>query len=111
MIVLQETLLNWHKKNLKRVLKQELTTLKTNTLPLHLATTQGGIINTENLDLIILSTAETNKHIEIKTGIFFTEIVGGCNCDDAPSETEVYCILLITINKKTAHSSFTIKDY
>lgn len=94
----------------KDAFKSEFSALKPESLPLHQATTQGGYVNYSSIGLSILSIEDKLKQVKVKTGIFFTEIVGGCNCDDAPFEVNNYCILLITIDKLTASCSFSILD-
>jgi len=108
MTSLRNTLLNWQQPQLKSVLTQELLQLDNDALPLQKATNFGGSIKPEQLDLVILSTTENNDDLLIKTGVFFTEIIGGCNCHDDPTEENIYCEVLITINKKNASSRFML---
>lgn len=107
-MVLKESLKHWNTASFKDVFKSELLSLDTSLLPLHRATNQGGHVDYSNLGLTILSTSESENLINVKTGIFFTEIVGGCNCDDDPGESNNYCILLINIDKNTSTCSFAL---
>jgi len=108
MTILSNSLLNWQQPQFKSVLTLELLQLSSEELPLHKATNSGGFIKPEQLDLVILSTKENNDDLLIKTGIFFTELIGGCNCHDDPTEENIYCEALITINKKNARSQITL---
>jgi len=105
---LYNTLLNWQQPQFKSVLTQELLELDNTDLPLHKATNSGGFIKPDQLDLVILSKTENTEDLLIKTGIFLTEIIGGCNCHDDPVEENIYCQVLITINKKNAHSQIKL---
>lgn len=107
-MILAESLKHWNTASFKDTFKSELLSLDTTVLPLHLATNQGGHVNYSSIGLTILSTSEDENLVNVKTGIFFTEIVGGCNCDDDPSESNNYCILLININKFTSACTFSL---
>lgn len=107
-MILKESLKHWNTDSFKDVFKSELLSLDTTLLPLHLATNQGGHVDYSSIGLTILSTSEHENLVNVKTGIFFTEIVGGCNCDDDPSESNNYCILLINIDKITSACSFSL---
>ena len=110
MPTLKKSLLSWPGDDFKQVLKQELLSLKSGTLPLQQASTQGGYINQTQIDLTILSAADKQTEIIVRAGIFFTETVGGCNCDDDPFEAPAYCVVQLTINKTTACCGFTLVD-
>jgi len=109
-MILTESLKHWNTASFKDTFKSELLSLYTTALPLHLATNQGGHVNYSRIGLTILSTSEDENLVNVKTGIFFTEIVGGCNCDDDPIEANTYCVLLIAINKTTADCHFSIEE-
>lgn len=109
-MVLKESLKHWNTASFKDVFKTELLSLDTTLLPLHLATNQGGHVDYSSIGLTILSISEGKNLINVKAGIFFTEIVGGCNCDDDPGESNNYCILLISIDKNTSTCSFSLLD-
>lgn len=99
---------HWPDESVKQEIKLELLNLEPGSLPLHLATTQGGIVNESNLGLTILSCSDMTDDIVIKAGVFFTEVIGGCNCDDDPIEIPAYCLISISINKTTAHAVFNL---
>ena len=66
-------------------------------LPLTEACTQGGIISDGDLGISLLSWATTGSHIVVRVGVFFEEIVGGCNCHDDPVAASRYAILGVRI--------------
>ena len=110
MLTLHRSLKHWKSISFKEIFKSEFLKLDLSTLPLHQSTTQGGYVDYTNIELTLLSTTENVRDILIKTGLFFNEIVGGCNCEDDPIEINNYCILLISINKNTARCSFSLLD-
>ncbi len=93
---------DWTTDSFKQTLKNEIENLKTGTLPLEHGILQGGLIDDSNITATILSSTETASQIKTRAGIFFTEVVGGCNCNDDPIEINVYCEIRISINKTTA---------
>lgn len=107
MITLPKSLSSWQSNLFKHTFKAEILALDPLSIPLHLATSRGGYIDYGNIELMILSTGEDSTHLKISTGFFFTEVVGGCNCDDDPIEANDYCTFLISINKTTSACSFT----
>ncbi|WP_198266254.1 glucosamine--fructose-6-phosphate aminotransferase [sulfur-oxidizing endosymbiont of Gigantopelta aegis] len=106
---LLKSLQSWGSETFKSTLKEELQTLSDNALPLHHATTQGGKVDASNIAALINSASENNTHIQIKVGIFFNEIIAGCNCDDDPMSENTYCELLVSIDKSTAEADFNLK--
>lgn len=89
-------------------LKNYIENLPTNTLPLNQCTTQGGIVDDSNISASILSVSDTEDCIKAKTGVFFTEIVGGCSCGDDPVSLNVYCEIIVFFNKHTGELQYSI---
>lgn len=82
--------------------KKEIESMKPGSLPLENGLTQGGYIGNNNITATILSTSDESSVLNTKVGVFFTEIVGGCNCNDDPFEINAYCEMVISIDKATA---------
>lgn len=99
-----DALLNWASDSFKPALKHEIESLKTGTLPLEKGLSQGGHIDDNDITATILSVSDNQLMIEAKVGIFFTEIVGGCNCNDDPMEINAYCEMKINIDKQSAEA-------
>lgn len=99
-----EALRSWASDSFERTLKGEIENLKIGTLPLENGISQGGRIDDSNITATILNTSDNPSTIKTKAGIFFTEIVGGCNCNDDPVEINAYCEIIINIDKTTAHA-------
>lgn len=99
---------HWNSPAFEETLKTDLARLGKEGLPLHAATTQGGLVDDSRLAITILERGETEAEIHVRAGLFFTETVGGCSCGDAPYETSVYCVLHIGIDKATAQADFEV---
>jgi len=108
MTTLSKSLAAWNLPAFKSIIKQELLSLKSGTLPLEKGTSQGGYVDESNLGATILGTTETPQTITVTAGLFFTEIVICCGCGDDPMPTNAYCELEIVIDKSNANSTFTI---
>lgn len=104
MLKFPNALRSWTFDSFERTLKSEIENLKTGTLPLENGISQGGRIDDSNITATILSTSDNPSMIKTKAGIFFTEIVGGCNCNDDPVEINAYCEIIINIDKSTANA-------
>ena len=95
-------------ENLGEILKNELKTLKPGDLPLQMATQQGGLIDDKRLEPTVLGVSESQDAIMARVGIFFTEIVAGCNCGDDPMPVNSYCELEVRIDKHSAEAKFRL---
>lgn len=91
-----------------QVLKAELESLPPGSLPLHLATTQGGRVDDRDITVTVFTASDSNDSIRAHIGVFFTEVVGGCNCHDDPIEVNAYGELRVTIDKASAEARFEV---
>ncbi len=91
-------------------LKQTLRQLPTGSLPLHQATTQGGLVDDSRLDISLISHRLHEDHLAVRIAVFFDEIVGGCNCHDDPVPANAYCLLDMRIDRTSGLSEFTLVD-
>lgn len=71
--------------------------LPPDTLPLHKACTQGGVVDDGDLGISLLNWAVSGSQVTARVGVFFDEIVGGCSCHDDPVATTRYAILGVSI--------------
>lgn len=108
MLIFPTALRDWASDSFKQTLKSEIESLETGTLPLEKAISQGGYVDDSNITATILSISDDTRVIKAKTGIFFTEVVGGCNCNDDPVEVNAYCEIVINIDKKTARADIDV---
>ena len=93
---------------IETVLKRELESLPSGTLPLHVCTTRGGYVDDSDISATVLNVEQAEHHLLCKVGIFFTEIVVGCGCGDAPFPENAYCELMVSIDKITAEAEFEV---
>lgn len=98
---------HWQSERFASTLKNEIEKLPPGALPLHEATTQGGHVDDSNIAATILSVSDHGRLIHARVGIFFSEIVGGCNCGDDPVSANAYCELHLAIDKDTAETGLT----
>lgn len=101
----------WRTSSFEDILKNEIKQLDVESLPLQQGLTQGSYVNADGLDVIILTLSDDDDFIYVKTALFYSGVVAGCNCADDPTpanETAEYCEVLIKINKKTANSNITL---
>ena len=110
MTKLTNSLNSWGTEQFKQVLKQEIEALGNDVLPLNQATCQGGLADDSNISALINSVTENDTRILIKVGIFFNEIIAGCNCGDDPASENTYCELLVSINKISAEACFSLQS-
>ncbi|MES9855549.1 MAG: glucosamine--fructose-6-phosphate aminotransferase [Sedimenticola sp.] len=108
MTTLINTLRDWQTDSFNQTLKNELTSLKPGTLPLHFGTTQGGIVDDSDIAVTVLKSSDDGESIFIKVGIFFNEVIGGCSCGDDPLTASANCVMEIRIDKKRGEAQFNI---
>ena len=91
-----------------RRLKGALERLPPGTLPLALATTQGGQVDDSDISVTLLAVRDDGNVIRARVMVFFSEIVGGCSCGDEPVSANGYCELVVSIDRRTAAAQFTV---
>ena len=79
--------------------------MKAASLPLHLGVSQAGMVGDEAITVMVLNSHDAGQKIEVKLGVFFTEIVINCGCGDDPMLINAHCELLISIDKLTAETT------
>lgn len=102
------TLQAWPDDVCRTAIKRDLENLGGDVLPLHRATTQGGMVDDSRLSVTVLSAEAVDGQIQVRAGVFFSEVVGGCNCHDDPVEANGYCLLAIRIDPHTGTAGFTL---
>jgi hypothetical protein len=105
MIRLNKALRAWGSPGFKAVLKQEIERLDAEQLPLQQGLTIGNYAISDHLTVMINSVSETDDHIRITVGIFYTSVISGCSCADDPTplnENDEFCVVRLDINKATA---------
>ncbi len=113
MIALPNTVKAWLSPNFQTVLKGELERTAAHLLPLQQAMTQGSALGVQPFSVSLLASVDRGEALFVKVGVFFTSIVAGCNCADAPSpmdENTEYCQLGLSIDKATADTRVELYD-
>lgn len=111
MIKLTKALAAWNTPNFKDTLKSEIEQLTPEALPLQQGLTQSSYVSSDNITAMILNVTEEPGHIRVKTGIFYSGLIPGCNCADDPTPEEKYtehCELQFDIDKITADTTVTL---
>ena len=107
MIKLKKSLDAWQTEAFNAALKHEIEQLDAAALPLQQALTQSSFCSDKPFKVMLLRVTEQEHAICIKTGIFYSGIIAGCNCADDPTpvdELPEYCELEFVINKVTAET-------
>lgn len=108
MIKLPVSLQRWHSHDFKQALKDELEHLPAGTLPLEQGTSRGGFVDDSDISVSVTHTTENRHSIQVRAGVFFTEIITGCGCGDEPLPENAHCVLRISIDKSTAAAEFEV---
>ena len=102
MIILNKSLIAWGSPDFTATLKQEITQLDTDQLPLQQGLSTGNYVSDTPITVVIHSVAEVDTVIRVKAGIFYQGIIGGCSCTDDPtpiSDINEYCDVQLDIDK------------
>lgn len=67
-----------------------LSALPAGILPLREACTQGGFVDESARQISVIDVKRSRDHVAARIGVFFAEVVGGCNCHDDPASSPVY---------------------
>ena len=89
-------------------LKRELMALGNGVLPLEKGVAYGGVVDDNNIAVSILRSTDAGSAIVVRVGVFFTEVIAGCNCDEDPLSIPAYCELHINIDKLSAEADMTL---
>jgi hypothetical protein len=71
---------------------------------------QGGMVDDSDIAVSVLTSREASDVIETKVVVFFSEIVGGCNCNDDPVSANLQCTMLVSIDKHNADARFSLLE-
>jgi hypothetical protein len=92
----------------KRTLAGALRALPPGTLPLQAGCFQGGWADDRDIAVTVLSASQAPDRITARVGVFFTELVGGCNCHDDPLEANGYCVLAVAIDRHSGAATIRV---
>ena len=111
MIYLTHSLSAWNTANFEVTLKQEVTQLDADALPLQQGLSSSNYVTDAPITVMVHSVVEMETVIRVKAGIFYSGIMGGCSCADDPtptSESNEYCEVQLDIDKATAATVVTL---
>ncbi|MDJ0805969.1 MAG: glucosamine--fructose-6-phosphate aminotransferase [Gammaproteobacteria bacterium] len=106
---LPNALRDWQSECFAKTLKQEIEGLQAGSLPLMDGVSQGGVPDDASVSVSLLKTVEAPSSIHADLGVFFTEVLAGCNCGDEPMAMHGYCEMQVSIDKTTAEAVFQVK--
>lgn len=111
MIQMKNSLQHWGSPCFERVLKEEVCMLGANILPLQAGLSQGSYVSDSPVKVILLGTTEDQDTLRVKTGIFYSSVIGGCSCADDPTpvdELTEYCEIQFDVDKASAETTITL---
>lgn len=111
MIRLDKALRAWGTPEFANIVKQEITQLGADQLPLQLGLSTGNYVTDEPISVAINNVADLKNVIRVKAGIFYKSVIGGCSCENDPtpnSEIYEYCEVQLDIDKATAETSVVL---
>jgi hypothetical protein len=112
MLKLEKTLRAWGSREFEAVMKQELAQ-NAEQLPLQQGLMLSSSVSDAPIEVVIYGVQEQAHSIEVRTGIFYQGLVGGCSCADDPtpdSPNTEYCELLLTLDKQSAIATVILLD-
>ncbi len=121
MIQLDKSLDAWGTAVFVAILKQEISQLGVDKLPLQQGLSTGNYVSDAPITVSILcvtglsvnghSATGMEKIIRVKAGIFYQGIIGGCSCTDDPtpiSDINEYCEVQLDIDTSTANTKIEL---
>ena len=111
MLKLTLTLQAWNTETFNEVFIREICALEADTLPLQQGLQHSSYANSENLTASVLNITSDDDKLYIKSGLFYTGIIAGCNCADDPTpvdENNEYCEVLFSVDKETAETTVAL---
>lgn len=111
MIYLNQSLLAWGSPAFLTTLKTELEHLSKEALLLQQGLSHSSHVAETPHTALILSTTESENVIQVRCGICYAGVIGGCQCADDPTplnENPEYCELAMEIDKATGAASIRL---
>jgi hypothetical protein len=99
---------DWGPAGRSEALKREILALPSDSLPLQLAVTHGGVVLGGVEDATVLSIEPQGTSLTARVGIFFTETVGGCSCGEDPFTADGYCELCIRMDEGSVEAEIRL---
>lgn len=107
MATLGRSLHAWNTGAFADALKADILGLGAGVLPLREAAASG-CIDESDVAVTVLAYRDTATEIQAGIGVFFTEVIAGCSCGDAPASSSAYCELQVCIDKSNGQARFKV---
>ncbi len=104
---LDKSLQAWGTADFVAILKQEISQLGVDKLPLQQGLSTGNYVSDAPITVSIFSVTGMENIIRVKAGIFYQGVIGGCSCTDDPtpiSDINEYCEVQLDIDKSNANT-------
>lgn len=101
----------WNTSSFNTMLIAEICALDVDALPLQQGLSQSSYASSDKLSVSILSKECNDDFIFVRTGLFYTGTVAGCNCADDPTpvdEINEYCEALLSINRQSGETTISL---
>jgi hypothetical protein len=101
----------WGTPEFNDVLRREIESLDGAQLPLQEGLTSSSHALCDRVSAMIIDASDAGGVIRAKAGIFYSGIVAGCSCADDPTpvpEQTEYCVVELTIDKRTAETTLRL---
>jgi hypothetical protein len=101
----------WNTDAFRSVLKAELEALGEDNLPLQQGLSQSSRVSDSGYKVMPISEQDEGDTIKARVGVMYKGIIAGCSCADDPTpvdEINEYCELLVTIDRESATTIFTL---
>lgn len=111
MVRLVQSLQAWGTPDFATALKQEIAQSGRDWLPLQQGLSASSSVADAPITLVVLGSTELENAIQVRAGIFYQGLIGGCSCVDDPtpdSENTEYCEVLLEIDKATAEVAVSL---
>lgn len=103
---LPHALLAWDSPAFVETLRSEIEALPCARLPLDAFTTQGGRVDAAGIKLTVLQATAHVGGLQVRIGVFFTELIGGCSCGDDILPVQTYGEFDVDIDRHDALARF-----
>ncbi|TCK19365.1 hypothetical protein DFR30_2675 [Thiogranum longum] len=113
MIRLKKAHMGWGSACFDEQLKKEIEQVDASQLPLQAGLSQSSYVSDEPFRVMVIGTTETESHIQVRAGIFYSGIIAGCSCADDPTPVEAqteYCEVMFDINKKSGEATVALAE-
>lgn len=101
----------WNTDSFRTVLKAELEVLGEDRLPLQQGLSQSSRVSDSGYKVMPISEQDQGDRIQARVAVMYQGIIAGCSCADDPTPVDKineYCELLVTIDRESAKTTFTL---